>query len=82
MHCYYNNAKIQSFYNVMSLENILLFNTVERKFRITTDTDLDPAINLYMNDDTSIVLKCCNRGLYYYEKTNMEYNTINRYVSD
>ena len=49
---------------------------MERKFRITVDAYLDPAINMHIDGGTSIMFKKCSRGLYYYDTTNMEHNII------
>ena len=53
-----------------------------RKFSITIDKDLDPAINMHLNSGTSIMLKQCSGGPYYYNTTNTEYNIINIQVTD
>ena len=53
-----------------------------RKFSIIIDTDLDLAINVNLDNRTSIIFKKFSGGLYYYEMTNTEYNIINIQVTD
>ena len=57
---------------------ILAFSAVAHKFRIIIDKELDPDINVYLNESTRIMFKKCSGGLYYYETTNMKHNTMNR----
>ena len=54
---------------------------MERKFRITIDTYLDPAINVHLNDGTNIMFNLCRGGIYYYGTTNMEHYIINSRVT-
>ena len=70
------------FYNKNYLDNILSFNTVANKFRITINTDLDPSIKSHPNNGTIIIFKKYTRVLYYFDTTNMEYNIINSQVAD
>ena len=74
--------KLKVFYNGNYLTKTILFAAVERKFSITIDTGLDPAINMHLSDSTIIMLKKCNGGLYYYGTNTMEHNNINSQVPD
>ena len=53
-----------------------------RNFRITIDTHLNWDINVHLNEGTSIISNQCSRGIYYYDKANMEHNIINNQVND
>ena len=53
-----------------------------RKFSITIDTDLYPAMNVQLDNGTIIMFKQCRTELYCYYMTNMEHNTINIQVID
>ena len=64
------------FYNENYLANILSFFVVVHKFTITVNADLDPDINVHLGGGNSIMCKKYSRGLYYYDTTNMEHNTI------
>ena len=70
------------FCNESSLANILPFSAVLQKIRITTNTDLNPAINMHLDDGTSIMFKQWSGGLYYYSMTNMEHTIINSQVNN
>ena len=61
---------------------MLSFSAVARKFRITMDTELDPAINLHLRNGMDIMFKRCSGGLYYYDTNSTEHNTINIQVTD
>ena len=58
------------FFNEKSLANILSFATVYPKFSITIDTELDPSINIHLQNDKKIILKQCGGGLHYFDTTN------------
>ena len=70
------------FYNKRSLVNILSFAAVMRKFGITIDTALYPAINVNLNYGTTIIFNKCSRVIYYFDTTNMEHKIINSQVTD
>ena len=57
-------------FELNSLANMLSVTTVKHKLRITMDRDLDPAINMHLDEGTRIMFKKWSRGLYYYDKTN------------
>ena len=48
-----------------------------RKFRISIDIDLDPALNVILYDGIRFMFKKFSGGPFYYDTTNMEHNTIN-----
>ena len=62
---------LKVFYNEQVLANIISFSAVARKFRITIDIDLYPAINVHLNNDTIIIFKQCIGGCYYFDTINM-----------
>ena len=68
------------FLNNNSLANVLIFDALVRKFRITIYTDIDPEINVHLDSGTSIKFKQCSGILYYYDTTNIENNTTNNQV--
>ena len=47
---------------------------MESKFRITFDTELDPSINVHLEDGTRVVIKQCGGGMYYYSMTNKAFD--------
>ena len=51
------------------------------KFRIIVNTDLDPAINVHLNNATIIIFKQCSRRLYSFDTTKMGHNIINSQVT-
>ena len=55
-----------------SLAKILSFSAVARKFRITINKDLDPAINLHPENNTIIIFNKFSGIIYYFDTTNME----------
>ena len=59
-------------YNPSSMVNILAWCDVRRKFRITTDTDAEAAINVHISKNHTIKFKEVESGLYIY---NMEDTT-------
>ena len=64
------------FYNKKSCSGVLSFATVVHKFGISIDTDLDPALNLHLKNDTIIIFKQCSRGISYFDTTNMKHTII------
>ena len=58
------------FLNEQSLANILAFSVVASKLRITINTELDPFINLYLNNGTKIIFNQCGERLYYFDTKN------------
>ena len=67
------NLPFGVFLNEQSLSNILLFDAVESKFRITIDTELDPSINIHLNYGTRVIFKQCGAGIYYFDTTNKDF---------
>ena len=59
------------FYKTNPLGKILSFAAVTRKFSLTIDTNLDLAINMHLDYGTSITIKKCRVGLYYYDTANI-----------
>ena len=70
------------FYNENSLTKILSFAAMARKFRIIIDAYFDSTINVHLRYGTSVMFKQCSGGVYYYDTTNMEHNTIKIQVTD
>ena len=48
-----------------------------RILSITINTELNPAINVHLDNGTIIIFKKFSGGLYYYYTTSMEHNIIN-----
>ena len=63
-------SPLEVFFNGKSLTNILSFVVVASKFIITICTELDPSINVHLNDGTRIIFNQCGGGLYYFDTTN------------
>ena len=57
-------------FNEQYLTNILSFAVVASKFRITINAELEPSINLNLNDGTRMVFKQCDGCLYHFDTTN------------
>ena len=51
---------------------------MEHKFRITIDADLDPDINVHLDEEKSVMRNKCSVGIYYYDTNKMEHNILNR----
>ena len=58
------------FLNDQSLSNILSFAAVVSKFRITTNTELYPSINVHLHNGKRIIFKKFGGGIYYFGATN------------
>ena len=68
---------LEVFNNNNHFVKILSFPKVESRFCITFGTEMDSAINIYLDYGTIIKLNQCSKGIYYYDTTNMENNNIN-----
>ena len=58
------------FFNYKYLTNIIYFAAVVSKFRINIDTELDPSINVHLNNGTGIIFNQYGGSLYYFYTTN------------
>ena len=56
--------------NEQPLANILSFEAVASKFRVTINTELYPPINVHLQGRTRIIFKQCGAGIYYLDTTN------------
>ena len=62
------------FFNDISLVDILFFAAVASKFSITIDTELDPSINVQLQDGKRKILNQCGGGLYYFDTINKDFD--------
>ena len=61
------------FFDDKYIANKIYYSTVEPKFNIIIDTELEPSINVHLHDGTRIVFNQCGGDLYYFDSTKEEF---------
>ena len=67
----------QVWYNPSSLANILSLALVRKRYRVTMDTSIDPALNVHLPN--GVIIRFCEfeSGLYYFDSKHLTHNSTN-----